>query len=70
MITRGITLPINGAKACALCKYWWDPACRYIEPRTAIDWQIDSAARCFCLKRNTMTTALDICAKYRCKIEL
>ncbi len=65
-----VTFPLKGTKACAFCKFWWDLACRHIEPKSAQFWAVDAAAKCLCLKRNTLMSATAQCGEFRCKIEL
>ena len=60
---------INAAKICAFCKYWWDPACKYIMPHLNTQWYYDNTARCRCIKRNVDMPAHSSFGYYRCKIE-
>ena len=60
---------INGTRICAFCKYWWDPACKYIMPYINAQWYYDNTAKCRCIKRNVDMPAHGSCGYYRCKIE-
>ena len=54
-------------KCCAFCKYWWDPACRHIQPQQGIIWQMESNAVCRCIKRNMDTRGDASCGMFRYK---
>lgn len=74
LIIRGMKemmtqININSARVCAFCKYWWDPACKYIAPHNASTWVVDRNAKCRCIKKNVDTIAMATCNLYRCKIE-
>lgn len=62
-------ISLSSAKVCGFCKYWWDPACRYIAPKNGDAWLIDRNAKCMCIKKNVETIAMAFCSFYRCKIE-
>lgn len=61
---------IHGAKNCAFCKYWWDPACKYIMPNVGTQWAYESSVKCRCLKKNLDTPAFSTCGNFKLKIEL
>lgn len=61
---------INTCKICAFCKYWWDPACKYIAPSNGIHWVYESDVRCHCIQKHVETLATSTCAKYKPKIDL
>lgn len=65
-----VVVNINGIICCAFCKYWWDPACRYIQPYIQNQWHYESTAKCRCIKKNVDTLAYNSCNSYKCKIEL
>lgn len=60
---------INETRICAFCKYWWDPACKYIMPYMRDTWQYDTSAVCRCIKRSVDMPAHSSCGYFRCKIE-
>lgn len=57
----------NTGKYCAICKYWWDPACSYIQPQQAKVWRIEGTTKCRCVKRNIDTQGQAFCEMFRCK---
>ena len=65
-----VVVNIKGVKCCAFCKYWWDPACRYIQPYLQDQWYYENAAKCRCIKKSVDTLAYASCGNYKCKIEL
>ena len=64
-----IIINIQSARICAFCKYWWDPACKYIMPNIGTQWFYESSAKCRCLKKNIDTTGFSTCQNFRLKVE-
>lgn len=61
---------ITNTKLCAFCKYWWDPACKFITPNIGQHWYYESNIKCRCLKKSIDTPAYSTCEKFKLKIEL
>lgn len=64
-----VVVNINGVRICAFCKYWWDPACKYIQPYLHPQWYYEKDVKCRCIKRNMDMFAYASCNYYRCKID-
>lgn len=64
------TVDIKCNKFCAFCKYWYDPANKYIEPHIPSSnlWKYESTAKCMCMKKNYQVGAGSYCFQYECKI--
>lgn len=59
-----INVNLRAARICAFCKYWWDPASRYVMPRNALWWTVDAAAKCRCMKKESETQAQASCGMF------
>lgn len=59
-------------KACAFCKYWYDPTNSAISPVNPLSgmWEYDPAAKSYCTIHQGPAIALanNRCPKYECKI--
>ena len=67
------TINIKTFKACAFCKYWYDPTNSYIVPKSPkINlWEYDNNAKCICLQKNIKLSARTAsCNKYECKVPI
>lgn len=58
---------IKSTRFCAFCKYWWDPACRYIAPKNETFWVYEPAGKCRCIKRGVDMQAQATCGAFRYK---
>ena len=57
-------------KACAFCKYWYDPTNSAIAPKVpnAGLWLYDASAEHMCLKRNTKKRGFASCSDFVSKL--
>ena len=65
-----VAINIASARCCAFCKYWWDPACKWIHPNIGTQWLMEDGAKCRCIVKGLDTSAFSSCGKYKCKVEL
>ncbi|GEM_PF-6707798 len=68
---KDMHVDIKYTTVCALCEYWFDPACHYIEPSHVPDhYYYDSKARSMCTKKHCDTYGGQPgCCYYKCKIK-
>ena len=58
-------------RACAFCKYWYDPTNAAIKPKDPVigTWYYDEKAKNRCMKmHNTEKSSWAMCRDYECKV--
>lgn len=61
----------GGSRACAFCRYWYDPCNRAIKPDSpgAGFWRYDTSAKALCLKKvGTKMPSWASCSQYERKV--
>lgn len=69
-MNKDMHIDIRHIKVCALCQFWWDPMCSYIEPSNVPNhFYYDAKARrkC-CLKKYDTYGGQTACPNYKCKV--
>lgn len=60
---------VSSCKYCAFCKFWWDPTCKFIQPKIGNQWYYESSGKCLCVKKGIDMPAIQTCSNFRCKID-
>ena len=66
------SINISREQKCAICKYWFDPACTAIKPRAPQMnlWDVENNAQKMCLQKGFDTSAMNSCFKFKNKLEI
>lgn len=63
------TFNVTQGRACAFCKYWYDPGNTAIRPKVGYFWQYDTTQKKRCMKKVAAEMpATAACGDYECKV--